>query len=88
MSRSDAVVEAAFPFPAEVAELAGIGNLVEPLGGDSVADRDIAFFPEGVIGQRVGLQIPAHVLVGPLQNGQEFPAGVLTAENLLLLPVL
>ena len=85
LSRSDAIVQAAFAFPAEVTELAGVGNLVEALGGDAIPDRNVPLGPERVVGKVMGFEVSTHFPVGPFEDREKLPAGFLAAENLLFL---
>ena len=80
-------MQTAFAFPAEMAEFPGIGNFIEPFGGNAVPDRNITLFPKRVKGEGVSRQVAPDFLVGPFEDGEEFPAGILTAKNFLFLPV-
>lgn len=82
------VVETAFPLPTKMANVLGIGNLVEAPGGHPVADGHITPFPQRVIGEGVGFEVGPDLPVRPFKNRQKFPTGILAAENLLLLTVL
>ena len=83
MSRLNAIVETAFTFPPKVTEFAGIGNFVQTLRGDPVSDRDVALFPKWMEGEGVGFEVGSDFPVRPIQDGEEFQAGILPAEDSL-----
>ena len=77
----DPIMQTAFPFPAKMAELGWIGNLVESLGGHPIPDGDVALGPKRVVGEGVGLEVFAEIAVRPIEQGEKFEAGVLASKE-------
>jgi hypothetical protein len=80
--RLNLFVNSALTLPAEVAEFRWIGNFVEALGGNTIADGDVALSPEWMVRKRVLLQVESNITVGPFENGKKFVSGFFPHEDI------
>ena len=74
-------MQSALALQAEEARFFRIVDSVNRFGGVHIADRDIAFFPERVIGQVVLLEIAVDIAVGPVGDRMDFPSFTLGLEE-------
>src|SRR5439155_17780642 len=79
------LVEAAFALESEETRLLGREISGERTAGVRIADRDVTFFPEGMIRQAVFLEIAVHIAICPVDDRMDFQATVLAADNIKLL---
>src|SRR5207342_3902706 len=75
------VVQAAFALESEEPRVLLAHPGFQPSCRMHVADRDIAFVPQRVIGQVVPLQVAPHVAVAPVCQRMQLPASVVQLQE-------